>query len=251
MPRAVTEEVDERARADQVERAAYQRGQDQRDDRVVGARAHVHADGDVGGREEQRRDIAADHRAPVERAQEGDRDGQRQGERQRQRDQRERAQELAEDEPQRPYRCGEKGLQRPGAPLFRPRAHRECRDEEDQQNRHPLEQRLHVGDVAGEERLHPEHDKQRDREKRGQEEPRRGRAEEAAELLAGNGQDLSHGRPLRSWRTGSQPWTASALASANTVSRSRRSACSAWRLTPARASALATAGAASAGASRR
>ena len=89
------------------------------------------------------------------------------------------------------------------------------------------------------------------REERAHEQPRRRRGEEAAEFLACDAQDLSHGQPPSAERAGSQPWAASSFTSAKIVSRSRRRARSAWSLSPARVTASATAGAASAGASSR
>ncbi len=106
-PDLVAEQGGQGVRADQVEQAADHRRQDQRDDGVVGAGAHVQADGHIGRGQEQRGDVAADHRPPVQRPQERDRHRQRQGERQGQRHQPEGRGELAQHQGERRHRRGE------------------------------------------------------------------------------------------------------------------------------------------------
>ena len=70
--------------AERVGDRARERGADERDDLIIGRGGHAHADRQVRRGQQQRREIAADHRAPVEVAHVGDR--QRQAERQRERD---------------------------------------------------------------------------------------------------------------------------------------------------------------------
>ena len=182
----MAEQRDQQVRADHVEQPADQRRQDQRDDRVVGAAAHRQADGDIGRRQEQRRDIAADHRPDIERPEQRHGDRQRQGQRQRHGHQRQTAAELAEHQCQRRHRRGQQRFQRAGAAFLRPRPHGQRRNQEDQQQRQPLEQRPHVGQVAGEERFQPEEREQRDAQKRTEEQIGRRCREEAAELLGGD-----------------------------------------------------------------
>src|SRR3546814_20646620 len=65
----------------------------------------------------------------------------------------------------------------------------------DQQQRHPLEQRAYVGDVAGEEGLHPEEHEEADGEEDADEDERGQRREECRHLLAGDVPDATHGPP--------------------------------------------------------
>ena len=182
----IAEQLDERRAADQVERAAAERGQNQGDDLVVGLRAGEQADAQVRTAEQRRRQVAGEHRPPVEVAQERHRQRQRQRQQQRHADQRPAGRELAEHELRAARRHRHHQFQRAGALLVAPHAHGERAGEEDEQDRQPLEHGPHVGDVAREERLAPEEDEQRDAEKRRQEQIGNRRREEQRQLLAGD-----------------------------------------------------------------
>src|SRR3546814_2656152 len=85
---------------------------------------------------------------------------------------------LAEHQVGRPYRRGQQELESAGAALLAPQPHRQRRHKEDQQQRHPLEQRAYVGDVAGEEGLHPEEHEEADGEEDAEEDERGQRRED-------------------------------------------------------------------------
>src|SRR5690606_6389579 len=81
------------------------------------------------------------------------------------------------------HRQRQQHLERPGAALLCPQPHRERRYEDDQESRHPLEQRTQIGDAAREELLAPEERVQSDGEERGEEDHRDRRVEVATQLL--------------------------------------------------------------------
>ena len=167
-------EVGDRARAHQVEDASQQNREDQCDDLAVSQRRNEKADGGIGRAQQQRCQIAANHRAPVQIAQQRHGDRQRQRQRQRQRHHAHHGQEFAHHKLPGLYGQRHQHLKRAAALLFAPLAHGQRRHEEDQQKRHPLEERAHVGDAAGKEGVHPEEDKEGGPHKRAQKDERKG-----------------------------------------------------------------------------
>ena len=99
---AVAEKGDQGLGAEQIEERTDQGGDDQADDLVFRLDADKEADGDIGRREKERRDIAAEHRSPVKRPEETDGDRQRQGQEQRQADQARQARNLPSTRDQAP-----------------------------------------------------------------------------------------------------------------------------------------------------
>ena len=180
----IADQLHQRRAAHQIERAAAEHGQDQGDDLIVRLRACEQADAQVRRAEQGCRQVAGEHRPPVEIAQERHRQRQRQRQQQGNADQRPAGRELAEHELGAARRHRHHQFQRAGALLVAPHAHGEGAGEEDQQHRQPLEHGPHVGDVAGEERLAPEEDEQRDAKKGRQEEVGNRRGEEERQLLA-------------------------------------------------------------------
>ncbi len=169
--------------AEGVGDAARERGADERHDLVVGRGRHAHPDRQVRRGQQQRAEIAADHRAEVEVAHLRDRDRQPEREPERDRDQQHAGDELADHELPARHRQRQQDLERARATLLGPQPHRERRDQDDQQPRHPLEQRPQVGEAAREELLAPEERVERDGEERGEEDHRDRRVEVAAQLL--------------------------------------------------------------------
>ena len=161
----------------EIEDAAAEYGQDQRDDLVLCARGEPQADAEIRRTEEGGRHIPGNHGPPVQIAQQRDRDRQWRREQERDQEQRPTRHELPGHELPRVRGHGDHKFQGSRATLVAPHPHRERRGEEDQQNRQRLEHRPHVGDVAGEERFAPEEHEQRRAEERREEQVGDGRGE--------------------------------------------------------------------------
>ena len=116
--------------------------------------------------------------------------------RQRQGDQSQGRNELTQDQFQWFDRCGKQALQGAASALLRPGAHGQRRHQEDQQYGQPLKQGSHVGDIAGEEGLHPEKYEQSHREETAQKEIGSRCGEEAPELLASDAASFMTGADL-------------------------------------------------------
>ena len=234
LPGAVAEEARQGVRAEQVECAAGERGHDQADDLAADAGADEQADGDVGPGQAEARQVAAEHRAPVEPADQADRQRQRQGERERDGHQRQAGEELAAHQGGQTHRRGDERLQGAGPVLLGPGAHGDRRRQEDEGERQPLEHGPHIGDVAAEPGLHPEDDEQGG-DQEGAEKEKGGRGgKKAGQLPPGHGAKCVHCSlpPFR-------------LMSVKIFSRSRASGPSPYRFQPARATAAAATGASS------
>ena len=184
---AVAEEIRHAARASQVEKATEQHAQNERDDLVVGARGYEEADGRVRRRQQEGSQVTADDRPPIQVPQHLDGDRQEDRQRQRDGDQRHHGQELARHQLDPRDRQCQQHLQRPGALLLAPLAHRQRRDEEDHQHRHPAEEWADVRNAPGEERIHPEERKQRGRQKHAHEDQRHWRSEVARQFFTCDG----------------------------------------------------------------
>ena len=91
------------------------------------------------------------------------------------------------------------------------------RDQEDQEQRHPFEQRPHVGDITGEESLHPEEDEQGYGQESAEEDKGNGGGEKGGKLFACDSQNNIHVDYVRSC----------AEISLKICSRLRRSGCKA------------------------
>jgi len=192
--------IGDHRRAGQVEDAAQQHAQDERDELVVGARRNEQADGRVRRRHEDGGQVAAHDRSPVQRAEQRDGDRQEHGQRQRDDHQRHDGQELAQDELHLAHRQGQQHFQGAGALLFAPLPHGERCDQEDHQDRHRAEHGTHVRDAAREKGIDPEHSDQGRGQERADEDQCDRRAEVAGQLLASDGKRLFHGHaPVASW----------------------------------------------------
>ena len=180
------EETQQQIAAGQIQRRAHGHAAHQADHAVIGARGHEQADGEVAAPQQPGCEISGAHRPPVETRDRGH--GKRQGQRggQRQGEDGGAGQELAQHELPQRHRQRQHVLEGAAAPLFAPTAHGQRRAQEDQQQGHPLEQRPHVGDVAGEEGFDPEEGKQAHKHKAGQKQPGHGRGKEQLQLFAGD-----------------------------------------------------------------
>ena len=188
----IGEETGEQIGTDEVEEGANQRGGDQADDLGVTLNADVEADGDIGGSEKERGDIAAGHRPPVQRPHETDGHGQTQGKQQGQRHQGQAGQELAEHQGQWGDGGGQQELKGSRPFFLGPHAHGYRRGQEDKEDRHPGKEGPHLGHIGDKEPLDPEKDKEGHRQEDADKDKSDRRTEKGGELLLGNTENGGH-----------------------------------------------------------
>ena len=186
------EKVGDGAGTQQVEHPTQGRGADQADDLVVTARRHEQAHAEVGRPQQESRQVTGTHGPPVQVPQQRHSDRQRQRDQQRHKQQAQAGEELAEDKVPQRHGLGVHVFQGAGAALLAPHAHRQRAGQEYQEDGHPLEQRPHIGDVAGKEGRAPEEHEQGHRREGRQKQVGDRRGKKDGGFLGGNTQ---HGSP--------------------------------------------------------
>jgi len=185
---------------DDEEEEAGRRREDEGDDLIRRQGGEPQPQGEVGSAEQERAEVAADHRAIVRVAERDHRDGERQGAEQRGGEEAERGEELPDDDLPVLDREGEEQLRRAELPLLRPQPHGHRRDEEEEDQRDQGEElpqgRLSDDEEAAEEEEMGQH------EEDGDEDVGDGGLEVAAEFLPRDRHHSAHERlsPMVSWR---------------------------------------------------
>ena len=190
---------------DADERPAKEHAENEGDRHVLTEEGADHRDGQHRGAEKQVTKVRRDHEADIGLAEHGEHDHVAQREEQRDRVDAERGEVLAQHDLKLRRRQREEQFVRAMPPLVGPRAHRHGRAKEDQDEREPLVERIHVCEARLPEALRPELRQRTHQDEERDEDVARRAGEVAHDVaLEDRGGRFHRAAPVSWWKTSSR-----------------------------------------------